>query len=222
MISLILQFGVDDHLNPAHPLFIHPSDIPGTILVTDLLTGENYINWSRSMRTALLPKNKLGFIDGSTKKPLDPQDPTLLLWERCNGMVISWFRNSTVPAIKSSLMYLDFAAQIWKDLSDIFSQGNIARIFEFKQKLFSLKQGASYVNSYYTNLRIVWDEFIDSQPKCWCKCNRCRCDSSQLWRDFQLQDFAVHFLMGLNDSYAQLRTQFLSLNPFLISLRFSH
>lgn len=104
--------GVDDPLNPTNPLFLHPSDNPGAILVADLLNGENYISWSQSMRTALLAKNKLGFIDGSLKRPVDPHNLTLAIWERCNGMVVSWLQNSTVLAIKSSLMYLDSAAQI--------------------------------------------------------------------------------------------------------------
>lgn len=70
------------------------------------------------------------------------------------------------------------------------------------------------MNNYYTYLRIIWDEFLDFQPKFWCECNGCVCDSSQKWRDHQQQDFPVHFLMCLNDSYAAIRSHFLSLDPF--------
>lgn len=62
------------------------------------------------MKTALLTKNKSGFIDGSIRKSADPADHSF--WERCNGMVISWLRNSTVPKIRLSLMYVESAAQI--------------------------------------------------------------------------------------------------------------
>lgn len=41
----------DPPLNPSNPLFLHPSDNPGTILVAELLNGGNYVNWSRSMKT---------------------------------------------------------------------------------------------------------------------------------------------------------------------------
>lgn len=129
-------------------------------------------------------------------------------------MIVSWLRNSTTPQIKSSLMYLESASQIWSDLHDRFSQGNKARIYELKQQLFGLHQGASDINTYYTNLRIIWDELIDTQPKEWCSCNGCRCDSAQDWHDFQMSDFTMHFLMGLNDSYSYLRSQFLSLDHF--------
>ncbi|KAL5794686.1 hypothetical protein ACOSP7_003280 [Xanthoceras sorbifolium] len=54
----------------SNPYFLHHSDIPGLILVTQSLTrGENYSTWSRAMLIALSVKNKLGFIDGSIPKP---------------------------------------------------------------------------------------------------------------------------------------------------------
>lgn len=92
----------DPPIPPSSPLYLHPNDNPGTVLVTELLSGSNYVNWSRSMKTALLVKNKLGFIDGSVKKLVDAVDPTLSLWERCNGMVVSWLQNATF--LKSDLV----------------------------------------------------------------------------------------------------------------------
>lgn len=50
--------------DPSNPLYLHPNDNPGFVLVTDLLTGNNYLTWSKLMKTALLTKNKLGFING--------------------------------------------------------------------------------------------------------------------------------------------------------------
>lgn len=105
---------------PSNPLYLHPSDNSGIVLVTELLNGSNFVNWSRSMKTALLAKNKLGFVDGPVKRPLDPLDPMLSHLERCNGMVVSWLINVVVPQIKSSLMYLELASQIWNDLRERF------------------------------------------------------------------------------------------------------
>lgn len=95
--------------DPSNPLYLHPSDNPSTILVPELLIGSNCITWSRSMKTALLTKTKLGFVDGSVKKSPDLNDPLAATWEHCNGMVVSWLRNSTSPHIRSSLMYIDSA-----------------------------------------------------------------------------------------------------------------
>ncbi|KAE8722590.1 hypothetical protein F3Y22_tig00013960pilonHSYRG00315 [Hibiscus syriacus] len=46
-----------------HPLYLHPSDTPSTILISHQLSGlDNYTIWSRSMLIVLLAKNKLGHI----------------------------------------------------------------------------------------------------------------------------------------------------------------
>lgn len=47
------------------PCVIHHSNNPSTVLVTLLLTGDNYGSWSHAVTMALLAKNKLGFVDGS-------------------------------------------------------------------------------------------------------------------------------------------------------------
>lgn len=53
-------FAMDD---PVNPLYLHHSDNPGLVLVSQLLTGENYNSWSLALSIALSMKNKLGFIN---------------------------------------------------------------------------------------------------------------------------------------------------------------
>lgn len=43
---------------------IHHSDSPSNVLVTSLLTGDNYGSWNRAMSVALRVNSKLGFVDG--------------------------------------------------------------------------------------------------------------------------------------------------------------
>ncbi|KAK4724210.1 hypothetical protein R3W88_026989 [Solanum pinnatisectum] len=51
------------------PLYLHPSDAPGSYSIEIQLKGmENYMLWSRAMKLALLGRNKLGFIDGSFQR----------------------------------------------------------------------------------------------------------------------------------------------------------
>ncbi|KAK5840745.1 hypothetical protein PVK06_009648 [Gossypium arboreum] len=58
-----------------HPFYLHPSDIPGTLLVSHQLVGVEYYNvWSRTMKIALLAKNKLGFVDGTCSKDSLPDE----------------------------------------------------------------------------------------------------------------------------------------------------
>ncbi|XP_075083314.1 uncharacterized protein LOC142167060 [Nicotiana tabacum] len=73
-----------------HPLFLAVTDTPGVTLHGIKLTGpENYDLWSRSMRMALLVKNKLGFIEGTCLKS-SYKGELANQWERCNAIVLSW------------------------------------------------------------------------------------------------------------------------------------
>ena len=51
--------------DPRSPFFLHHGDTPGAILITQLLTEDNYPNWAKAMRMALDSKSKLGIVDGS-------------------------------------------------------------------------------------------------------------------------------------------------------------
>ncbi|XP_042027205.1 uncharacterized protein LOC121774384 [Salvia splendens] len=194
------------------PYYLHPSDNPGLQLVSQPLDGSNYINWSRSMTTALVAKNKLLFVNGVLLKPSD-DDLLYHAWIRCNSMVVSWIRNSLSPQICSSIMYLDDAKEIWSDLRDRFAQCDSARVYQLKQRIMSLTQGDDDINNYFTNLRIVWDEYKHTQPISWCICPNCRCQSATKWHKHQEEECVMQFLIGLHSSYSQIRSHILSMVP---------
>ena len=72
----------------------------------------------------------------------------------------------------------------------------------------ALTQGAIDVNSYFTRLKILWDEHREFQHIPYC-----RCGAMRAWLELQQQEHVIQFLMGLNDSYAQTRAQILMLDP---------
>lgn len=57
---------IDDR---THPYYLHHSDSPGLVLVSQVLTGENHNSWSQAMNIALSVKNKIGFINGALPMP---------------------------------------------------------------------------------------------------------------------------------------------------------
>lgn len=67
---------------PSSPYFLNGRENPGTILVSQLLSTNNYPTWSRSMT------NTLGFVERSIAKPLDLDSPLFQAWWRCNNMVL--------------------------------------------------------------------------------------------------------------------------------------
>ena len=189
------------------PYAIHHSDSPSTILVTPLLTGDNYGSWNRAITMALRAKNKLGFVNGSLPKP--ELESEIQSWERCNDLVSSWILNSVSPEIRPSILYAESAAQIWSDLYDPFSQSNAPKIYQLKQAISTLKQAGLSVSLYFTQLKSLWDELTSITPF-----PPCICGNAKLIADQQNQDRAMEFLQGLHDSFSAIRSQVLLMEPF--------
>lgn len=190
----------DQNSNTNDPFFIHHSDNPGTNLVSQILTGENYASWNRSMKIALSAKNKFEFVDGSITKPNGSDPERLKLWIRNNNIIISWILNAVSKEISGSIIYLETAAEMWKELRERFQQSNGPRIFQIKRNLMNLNQGQDNVSTYYTKFKMLWEELSNYSTLCTCNVAK---DLEQ----------TMSFLMGLNDSYAQLRGQVLLMDP---------
>jgi len=80
------------------------------------------------MLTALSVENKIEFVDGSIKR-YAPDHVLHMAWKRCNNMVVSWLVHSVTPSIRQSILWMDDARDIWKDLKSRYSQGDLLRIF---------------------------------------------------------------------------------------------
>lgn len=93
---------IDDRL---HPYYLHHSDNPGFVLVSQPLIGENYPSWSQVMLIALSVKNKVGFIDGWLPKPNSSDVVMYNSWMRNNNLVISWILNTVSKEISASIMF---------------------------------------------------------------------------------------------------------------------
>lgn len=86
------------------------------------LKGENYEEWARSMRNALRAKKKLGFVDGTLKKP-DDASAEIEDWWMVNSMLVVWVLNTIEPTLRSTATYTDDVKDLWEDLRQRFSIG---------------------------------------------------------------------------------------------------
>ncbi|XP_022873280.1 uncharacterized protein LOC111392220 [Olea europaea var. sylvestris] len=159
--SSISKSSIDD---PSSPYFLHHSDSPGLVLVSQQLTGENHGSWSRTMTIALSVKNKLSFIDGSMKEPEFTYSDLNNAWIRNNNIVISWILNSVSKEISASVIYASIAYEIWNDLKERFQQSNGPRIFQLRKDLINLNQDQNSVSTYFTKLKTLWEELAISDP----------------------------------------------------------
>lgn len=203
----------DFSTNSANPYYLHPNENPAVILVSPPLDHKNYHTWSRSMQIALISKNKDKFIDGTLVKP-SPLDPLYSPWIRCNTMVLAWIHRSISESIARSVLWIDSAAGVWKNLRIRFSQGDIFRISDIQEELYRFRQGNLDISDYFTKLKVLWDELENYRPIPLCKCSiPCTCgaiDSIKLYRE---QDYVIRFLKGLNDRFSHTKSQIMLMNP---------
>ena len=139
-------------------------------------------------------------------------------------MVVSWIVHSVAASIRQSVLWMDKAEDIWRDLKSRYSQGDLLRISDLQQEASTLKQGALSVTKYFTKLRVIWDEIENFRPDPACTCNsRCSCSAFAIIAQRKLEDRAMQFLRGLNEQYTNIRSHVLLMDPIpAISKIFSY
>ncbi|XP_057983426.1 uncharacterized protein LOC131168151 [Malania oleifera] len=166
----------DNFDDPSHVFHLSNSDNPSIVLVFNLLIETNYNIWSQYMVIALSTKNKVGFVDGTISKPSKTSSVEYQQWNRCNNMI---------------------------DLKEHFSQFNGPRMYHPKQEIHNLVQGNTFVATYFTRLKLLWDELSSLQS------NLFKGDVAP----YQQYQRTMKFLMGLNDSYGAICGQILLMDP---------
>ncbi|KAK3033514.1 hypothetical protein RJ639_032743 [Escallonia herrerae] len=191
------------------PFYLHPSDHPGLIFVTQPLSenGENYFTWRRNMLTALQSKNKAGFVDGLIAKP-DVHSRDFQSWIQCNAVVKSWIVNSLSRELQTSAAHADTASEIWCDFDERFTQGIALRVYDLKRSIALLQQEKSAISTYYGKLKGVWNELHNLRP-----IPVCTCGAGKKMQEMREEEKVFNFLMGLDDTYKTVRSQILSIDP---------
>ncbi|XP_009758717.1 uncharacterized protein [Nicotiana sylvestris] len=194
-------------VEPSHPLYLYPSDSPGTVLVTKSFNGTGYGSWRRSMLIGLSCKNKLGIINGTFAKP-NENSPLYEPWCRCNDMVIAWILNNLETEIRESIMYTESAQKLWKEIEQRYGKPNGTKVFQIRKELDSISQGASIIPSYFNRIKKLWDElaYSISYPECTCGCK-------EAFQKLEEEQKVHQFLMGLNESYSGARRDILLMKP---------
>lgn len=73
-------------------------------------------------------------------------------------MVIAWLTSNVSPTIRTSVMYMTTAREIWSNLEKRFSITNGSRKYKFSKELYEIKKNHMPVNDYYTAMKSLWEE----------------------------------------------------------------
>lgn len=158
----------------------------------------------------LLGKNKLGFLLGTCRKEMYPSN-LHNLWDRFNAIVLAWIMNTVSKDLLSSVIYASDSHKVWEDLRERFDKVNASRAFYLHKEIVTLVQYTFSVSAYFSRLRMLWDELEALAPHPSCACP----ESKDYATHFQMQKL-WQFLMGLNESYAHVKSKVLMTSPLPI------
>ncbi|XP_019193103.1 PREDICTED: uncharacterized protein LOC109187370 [Ipomoea nil] len=195
------------------PMYLHITENPNLVLVSPPLSEHNYASWSRSMKIALGVKNKFGFVNGAVTRP-NAADPKYPVWRRCNDIVCSWILKSLNTTIAESVLYFEFAEDIWNALMKRYSQADSHKIAEIQNEIFRNLQGSMSINEYFTRSNALWEQLNVMRPLPICECvPRCSCTlMNKIQKEIQ-DDQVIRFLEGLNEEFETIKSGVLVMDP---------
>lgn len=121
-------------LNIINPYYLGLSNNSCSVLISNVFNGVGFATQKRSMTIALTSMKNFSFVDGTITQPsVDSSDYPA--WQ-----VISWILNYLHKNIVESVLFLQTAHEIQKELNQRYGQCNSALIYQIQQKLYSIFQ----------------------------------------------------------------------------------
>ena len=195
-------------LDISNPLHLHPNDSATLTVVSIKLKGsENYNVWSCAMLLALEGKNKTGFIDRSCRRS-NTDEVLGRQWDRVNVVVLGWILNSISEELFLGQLFSKRASDVWIELKETFDRVDGSVTFNLHHKINSLSQNGTSIADYFNKLSTLWKQFdaLIQLP-------RCTCHAADDFKKHNQLMKLMQFLMGLDDSYMQIRSNILSRDP---------
>ena len=94
-----------------------------------------------------------------------------------------------------------------------FTQTNGPRVFNLQKDIVELHQDEMSITDFFTQLKVFWDQLQNLSPFPSCTCGKCICNINKRLIDLQVRESVMKFLMGLNDSFSQVQSQVLLMDP---------
>ncbi|PWA98525.1 hypothetical protein CTI12_AA018280 [Artemisia annua] len=196
-----------------NPLYLHPSDGPGSLTVQEKLIGsQNYRAWRRAMEIGLSTKRKLGFIEGTVVR--SATDPNIAeLWNTCNNMVICWILGSVSESIARSVMFVDSASDMWLQLEKRFALSDGSRKYKLNKDTYEISQSGGSISEYYTKMKCVWEELDNVNVLPTISVTPEISVFLTALNQHKEEQRLFQFLNGLDEHYGNLRSQLLLMTP---------
>jgi hypothetical protein len=97
---------------------------------------------------------------------------------------------------------------MWLELKERFSHTNTISLFQIENAIHDYEQGKNSVTSFFSKLKALWDE-----KDALCGFPPCSCEAAIEVKAYIETQKTMKFLMGLNKSYAQTRSNIIGIDP---------
>lgn len=108
-----------------------------------------------------------------------------------------------IKEIARSVEFSELAKDIQREVEERYGKADAARVFELKKELTHISQGSLDIASYFNKLKQLQDEIVSLSITRVRSCTYG--ENSQYQKDEDVQR-VCQFLMGLNDTYIQTRS----------------
>ncbi|XP_075091952.1 uncharacterized protein LOC107815453 [Nicotiana tabacum] len=112
--------------------------------------------------------------------------------------------------LMASIVYASNAKKVWSEFEERIDRSNLTRIFHLWTEIATLRQGTDSVTSYYSKMNDFLDELDVLAPL-----PSCDCEESLPYVAHLRSQRLLQFLMGLNESYSNLRSNMLARRPIV-------
>ncbi|CAN0840535.1 Retrovirus-related Pol polyprotein from transposon RE1 [Linum grandiflorum] len=128
-------------------------------VVSVRFNGKNFALWEFQFRVFVQGRRLLAILDGTSSEPAS--DATTKIkddWAANNAQIISWLLSSVESGVALSLRGFTTAHEMWKHLTDLYTQTSASRKFDIEYEIAHLHQGDRDVSTYYQAAVTLWTE----------------------------------------------------------------
>ncbi|XP_072080873.1 uncharacterized protein [Arachis hypogaea] len=169
-----------------------------------ILNDSNYAHWP-----TVTDKSK----DGASKSKEDAEKEKdyaekLEDWDSKNHQIITWFRNTSTPAIHLQFGRFETTKEVWDHLAKCYTISDLSHQYQLLKELHSLKQERSQAVFYFlAQMEIIWDQLTSCEPVLKDPTD------AKAYEDYRNRTRLIQFMMALTDDCEPVRASLLHQNP---------
>uniref|UniRef100_A0A2N9ECI9 Reverse transcriptase Ty1/copia-type domain-containing protein n=1 Tax=Fagus sylvatica TaxID=28930 RepID=A0A2N9ECI9_FAGSY len=200
--------------------------------ITVILDGPtSYHAWSQNMTVFLKGRRLWRYVTGDIPKPVpgpitdsdssdgdsvaevvvqvDDFEARLEEWESIQCRILSWFINTSVPAISSLLPRLETGQAAWSFLATRYNcTYDFALEFHIEVKLYQMRQESGHsISDYYSQTASMWEQLAAADPPLR------YAEDIDLFAKYKDRRRFTQFMMGLREAFEPTRAVLLSRSP---------